>query len=455
MKKKLFVILALTIMLSAQSCLAVTKPAAPKAKASEVTDVTVTLKWNKVKKVSGYEVFRYKKSKKKYVLIKRTKKRAFKVKGLKPYGKYAFKVRSFRKQGKKRKYSSFSKAVKKRTYKSPVLEALSPSGGKTVSFLDETMKEFIDNYSPGSSLNYVDGSENGYYHPVTTKLNFSSTYSAKAYVISLSENSSFKNKVTIKSGTKSVPMYELKAGKTYYWKVSLTRWGRTYSSKAASFKTADEPVCLKIGPVLNTRDFGGRNTDSGARVKQGMVYRSGNLDSITASDRAVFINRLGIKTDLDLRLPHEISAAPPLGGSVKYVNKEGISYYYDNFTSAQNMKLFASELKIFADRNNYPMIIHCVAGKDRTGMLMYTFGALLGMDDEDLMKDYELSYLEKELQDGREQFCLDGMNEFRAYINSYGDENDSLREKTEKMLIQNGLTSEEIERIRSIMLENR
>ena len=56
---------------------------------------------------------------------------------------------------------------------------------------------------------------------------------------------------------------------------------------------------------------------------------------------------------------------------------------------------------------------------------------------------------------GREQFCLDEMNEFRAYINSYGDENDSLRKKTERMLIQNGLTSEEIESIRSIMLENR
>ena len=44
-----------------------------------------------------------------------------------------------------------------------------------------------------------------------------------------------------------------------------------------------------------------------------------------------------------------------------------------------------------ADEENYPMIIHCSVGTDRTGMFAFLINALLGVSEEDLCRDYLFS----------------------------------------------------------------
>ena len=43
---------------------------------------------------------------------------------------------------------------------------------------------------------------------------------------------------------------------------------------------------------------------------------------------------------------------------------------------------------IFGNKDNYPIVMHCSIGTDRTGMLAFLINSLLGVSEEDLYKDY-------------------------------------------------------------------
>ena len=48
-------------------------------------------------------------------------------------------------------------------------------------------------------------------------------------------------------------------------------------------------------------------------------------------------------------------------------------------------------LEIIAERKNHPLVFHCSAGKDRTGVLAAMVLTAMGMIDEDIVQDYALS----------------------------------------------------------------
>lgn len=48
-------------------------------------------------------------------------------------------------------------------------------------------------------------------------------------------------------------------------------------------------------------------------------------------------------------------------------------------------------LELCADRSRHPVVFHCTAGKDRTGMITCLILSLLGVDDQDIVEDYSLS----------------------------------------------------------------
>ncbi len=77
----------------------------------------IKLKWNKVSGADGYQVYRYSKAKKKFVLFKTVKTTAYTNKSLKSDTLYSYKVRAYNKQDGKTFYGPFSAVVKKRTEK--------------------------------------------------------------------------------------------------------------------------------------------------------------------------------------------------------------------------------------------------------------------------------------------------------------------------------------------------
>ena len=161
--------------------------------------------------------------------------------------------------------------------------------------------------------------------------------------------------------------------------------------------------------VLNFRDVGGYETADGHRVRWRHLFRAGGLSDLSPADLVV-LRELGIATVLDLRSTaewesgrfpvHEIPVAfhhLPLVEEIldptRYQIPKGMlaaRYQEIAQTGASNI---AQAISIVADPETHPIVVHCLAGKDRTGIVVAVVLALLGVDDETVAQDYALSNL--------------------------------------------------------------
>lgn len=275
--------------------------------------------------------------------------------------------------------------------------------------------------------------------------------SSEVYVSEKSDMSS-PQVFSLSGKESSVDVYNLKTNTQYYYRISFSLSNGSKTSVEGSFKTANTPRVLSVDGVYNMRDIGGWKTVDGFRVRQGLLYRSTELDgavekqySITPNGVNTMLSVLGIKTELDLRSEFENpNGINPLGAAVKH-NYYGAPMYSNAFTEDGKRAIRA----VFADlanKNNYPILLHCTHGMDRTGTVCYLLEALLGVGEEDLMRDYQLSALHY-----GDLWALDQMNEFVGRLKSY--EGYTIREKTESYLLSIGVTSAEISAIKEIFLE--
>ena len=232
-------------------------------------------------------------------------------------------------------------------------------------------------------------------------------------------------------------------------------------SKIFDFVTEKSVRTIAVEDVSNTRDIGGYLTADGKhKVRQGMVYRGANVDSITENGKKAFLETYGIKTDLDLRGTLDLST---LGGSVNFVNVSAPHYAQKASEHAiyrsDYQEALVTAIRTFADEENYPIYMHCQIGRDRTGTLAFLINALLGVGEEDLYLDYELSFLSQSgCADFKEEitpntFLGDHLWSLYHYIDHYKEEG-TLSEKTELFMLDIGITSEEIASIKAIMLED-
>lgn len=162
--------------------------------------------------------------------------------------------------------------------------------------------------------------------------------------------------------------------------------------------------------VFNFRDLGGYPAADGRRVRWRRLFRSDSLSRLTEDDRAGF-QRLGVRTVVDLRRGHELAAqgrvpawdglvhrhVPPphtewserpyqYGGDVRtYL----VSRYLE--LAEEGASGLADALRVLADADATPAVVHCVAGKDRTGVVCALALALLGVPDQDIDHDYTRS----------------------------------------------------------------
>jgi protein-tyrosine phosphatase len=168
---------------------------------------------------------------------------------------------------------------------------------------------------------------------------------------------------------------------------------------------------IKLQGAVNFRDIGGYNTKDGKKIRMGMLYRSAALNTLTDADVAK-IAALNIKYDFDFRGPYEVKTAPdkiptgttrislPAGsenvGDSNYIKNMGKYMKSDSFLIS-----FYTVLTPFKDRYTplfdslvanttaSPILFHCTAGKDRTGIAAALILYALGVDEETIFKDYE------------------------------------------------------------------
>lgn len=221
------------------------------------------------------------------------------------------------------------------------------------------------------------------------------------YYIKITENPDMSGGNNYSTANTHATIYNCKPGTRYYWQVSATVDGNTYTSEPSSFSTNNRlPYNLLIGGVTNVRDIGGYTTSDGGKVKFGMVYRTAKLNEneattplINAQGIATMRNELHIRSEIDLRGVN----SNEYGGRSTSTLGSDVNYYLCPLGYNGNvleLSNYASIRKIFnylGNENNYPLIFHCAIGTDRTGLIAYLIDGLLGVSENDLMKDYLFS----------------------------------------------------------------
>lgn len=165
---------------------------------------------------------------------------------------------------------------------------------------------------------------------------------------------------------------------------------------------------IAVEGLANIRDLGGLRTVDGRRVRRRRVVRSDNLCGLTDSGVSTMLGGAGLGMILDLRTEEEVARegrGPLADAAVRYVNiplqsqaalnmEEATAgratTLLDDYLAhleASGPKLVAG-LSLLADEGNLPAVVHCTAGKDRTGVVTALLLDLLGVEREAIVADY-------------------------------------------------------------------
>lgn len=271
-------------------------------------------------------------------------------------------------------------------------------------------------------------------------------------VLEISENSDFSDKrvFALEGEETSVLVWHLKTGTQYYYRFRISLSDHTTTVVQRSFRTEATPRILSIDGAVNVRDIGGWETADGKVIRQGLLYRGSELDGavepayqLTDRGREDMLTVLGIRTELDLRASSVTAAGDVLGANVEHVYF-GLPAYTQIF-SEWGDECLRTLFSYLADERNYPIYLHCTYGLDRTGTACYLLEAMLGMKEEDLLREYDLSAL------SHGQASKDLMAEFISALKTL--DGYTMQDKVEGYLLDAGVTQEQIERVRSIFLK--
>lgn len=340
------------------------------------------------------------------------------------------------------------------------IEILSPAEGDEVSILHENQIDFWEHdFQTRNVSAHVSATDSDQSKPVKTVLKWRNAgFLGDVNVYLNTEPNFYGIQPIAQTSFDEVSVDNLLKGQTYYWKVVSS--DGSVSSEISSFVTADEgPRTMNVGGISNVRDIGGYLTEDGKRVRQGVVYRGtemNNIYNITPTGKSYMRDVLKIRTDLDFRSESESQGIThsPLGEDVNYVRAPILGYYHQEKYEVR--EYFVTVMKVFAEPNNYPVYFHCYAGADRTGMVAFLFGALLGVPYETLVRDYEFTSFSplgiRQMNSADSEVVGKEMNNFYDALMRY--DGDSLKERAETYVISYlGLTPSEVMIIRDCMLE--
>ncbi len=257
----------------------------------------------------------------------------------------------------------------------------------------------------------------------------------------------------LKTGEMEISVYNLLTNATYYYSFRiLFEDNRVIVTPPMPVRTADTRRFLYVDNVRNVRDIGGTKSSlyGGCRIRSAMMYRGHELDGLGSKSESDFkatpaaietLEALGIKTDLDLRAIYN-----PVLPNATYMSVSLVGYTGAFESGAANT--YGVILKSLADPANFPYYTHCTYGCDRTGTLFFMLGALLGVSEADLLKEYELSaFYHSTMSREYRPLYTELLNAFHAL------DGETTVEKAEGWARSLGVTDEEIASIRRNLLE--
>lgn len=246
--------------------------------------------------------------------------------------------------------------------------------------------------------------------------------------------------------------------------------------------------------MRNFRDLGGHKTTDGRTVKHGLFFRSASLSNLDSQDIEKLKN-LNIKNIFDYRSDEEANRNPstiiqninnirvpamsmPDEYSVKFGSVEEMAEELFEKNGAFNMlkdsyynlplnnQSYKKLVELIKNADSLPILNHCTAGKDRTGVGCAIILMILGVSREDIIRDYLKSneYAKESIKDfvakkpGLKDVPIEKLNHIfgvnEDYINAAFKKIDEKYKSTEEYLLYEfGLTSKDIEQMRNEYLE--
>ncbi len=158
-----------------------------------------------------------------------------------------------------------------------------------------------------------------------------------------------------------------------------------------------------------------------------------------------------IKTDLDFRNDWECygMTGSPLGDAVAWRHYPWRSSY-GGFVAPMGRASTAAAFSLLLDKKNYPLVFHCIGGTDRTGTFAYLLCGLLGVPEDELILDYDISFMGGQGPDARHRGWQESLT--RAARALPGD---TLAEKFRRYFVSLGFTETEVEHVRDFLLESK
>jgi protein-tyrosine phosphatase len=165
---------------------------------------------------------------------------------------------------------------------------------------------------------------------------------------------------------------------------------------------------LDIDGCFNVRDAGGWPTDDGRRMVTGALYRADDPVRLTARGRAC-IAQLGLRAVIDLRQQAQFDRGHAFGRAEithhiptvdrvidvdnppRFEEPTDIVGLYEDMVERGGAQLVRAVDTVAEHIVEGPVLVHCVAGKDRTGLVVALIQAAIGVTVDSIIAEYALS----------------------------------------------------------------
>ena len=171
--------------------------------------------------------------------------------------------------------------------------------------------------------------------------------------------------------------------KAYYQR---TETGRVWWSRADGGKAVPDAKTVRLkGARGNFRDVAGEAAD-GLTMQRGVIYRSADLDTTSSMDRYI-LQTLGVTVDVMLNGGSDPTIAGISKVSAKMAAGSGDGRYEPFVTSSTNRAAIKEALTAIATAKG-AVVIHCAAGKDRTGWVSAVLQMVAGVPLDQIRREY-------------------------------------------------------------------
>ena len=225
--------------------------------------------------------------------------------------------------------------------------------------------------------------------------------------------------------------------------------------------------------VRNCRDLGGWTGLNGKTVKYRKVYRGGRLqwdvphgswtEEATLTDEGLAdVLAEGIKAQLELRNTNDAISETALGAGYDFcapIISEGYSYMLRPDKGLTDKTRQCFEFIVNCVRNDKPVYFHCSLGRDRTGTVAMLVLGILGVDEGDISKEYEVTQFSPHywgVSDGEKTIMtrLADYDGAAGYIwDHFVTGSMTFADGVEAFLLSIGVSQTDIDDFRNLMLE--